>query len=116
MTLLKIELRKKVAYMTGDVGRIGLEETIAALRRELIASIFAAQNEALRFEVGEVIMEFNVEVERSKDGKGGIKFWVVELGGGVGTKDKTIHKVTVPLRTVRRDGKPILTGSDEVPE
>ncbi|MBW4685607.1 MAG: hypothetical protein KME40_11040 [Komarekiella atlantica HA4396-MV6] len=102
--------------MTDDVGRIGLEETIAALRREIIASIVASQDERLRFEVGEVTVEFHVEVERSADVKGGIKFWVVGLGGSSGTKDKSIHKVTIPLKPLRRDGKPVLTGSDEVPK
>jgi len=58
----------------------------------------------------------HVEVERSLEAKGGIKFWVVELGGGGGDKNKSIHKVSIPLKPVRRDGKPVLTGSDEVPE
>jgi hypothetical protein len=101
--------------MTDDLGRIGLEEMIAALRQELVASIISSQAEVLRFEVGEVTLEFHVEVERSADAKGGIKFWVVELGGSGGTKDKSIHKVTIPLNPLRRDGKPVLTGSNEVP-
>lgn len=102
--------------MADGVGRIGLEEAIAALRQELIASVVASQGEHLRFEVGEITMEFHVEVERSAEAKGGIKFWVVELGGGGGQKDKSTHKVIIPLKPVRRDGKPVFTGSDEVPE
>ena len=102
--------------MTDGVGRIGLEETISALRQELIASIVASQGEGLRFEVGEVTVEFHVEVERSSDAKGGIKFWVVELSGSSGAKDKSIHKVTIPLKPLRRDGKPVLTGSEKVPK
>ncbi|MGI0493293.1 trypco2 family protein [Alkalinema pantanalense CENA528] len=102
--------------MANDVNRLGLEETIGALRRELVASSYASQGEGLRFEVGEVTVELHVEVERSLEAKSGIKFWVVELGGGGGEKDKSIHKVSIPLKPVRRDGKPVLTGSDEVPE
>lgn len=101
--------------MPENLGRIGLEETIAALRQELIASITASQGEKLRFEVGEVTVELHVEMERSVNARGGIKFWVVELGGSGGTKDKAVHKVTVPLKPLRVDGKPVLTGSDEVP-
>jgi hypothetical protein len=96
--------------------RIGLQEAIAALRAELIESVVASQGERLRFEVGEITMEFQIEVERSAEAKGGIKFWVVELGTGGATKDKDVHKVVIPLKAVRADGKPILTGSDEVPE
>jgi len=98
------------------MNRIELKDSIAALRKELIESILAAQGEGLRFEVGEVTMEFHVEVERSVEGKGGIKFWVVELGAGGTDKDKAIHKVTIPLKPVRADGRPVLTGGSEVPE
>lgn len=99
------------------MAQIGLKEAISALRQELIESIVAAQGEKLRFEVGEVMMEFHVEVERSVDVKGGIKFWVVELGAGEANKDKAIHKVTIPLKPVRQDGGPVLTGStDQIPE
>jgi hypothetical protein len=101
--------------MSENLGQIGLKETIVALRQELIASIVASQGEKLRFEVGEVTLEFHVEVERSTDAKGGIKFMVVELGGSSGTKDKSVHKVAISLKPLRVDGKPVLTGSDEVP-
>lgn len=96
--------------------RIALQDSIAALRQELIESIVAAQGEKLQFEVGEVLIEFQLEVEQSVDGKGGIKFWVVEMGAGATSKDKAIHKLTIPLKPVRADGKPILTGSDDTPE
>lgn len=96
--------------------RIGLQEAIAALRAELIESVIASQGERLRFEVGEITMEFQIEVERSIEAKGGIQFWVVELGAGGAAKDRDVHKVVIPLKPVRADGKPILTGSDEVPE
>lgn len=96
--------------------RIGLQEAIAALRAELIESVEVSRGERLRFEVGEITMEFQLEVERSVEAKGGIQFWVVELGAGGAVKDKDVHKVVIPLKPVRADGKPILTGSDEVPE
>ena len=102
--------------MSEGVRRIGLEEAIAALRQELIASVISSQREALRFEVGEITMEFHVEVERSNEVKAGIKFWVVELGGGGGQKDKSTHKVTIPLKPVKYDGKPVFTGSEEIPQ
>ncbi len=96
--------------------RIALQDSIAALRQELTASIVAARGEQLQFEVGEVVMEFQVEVEQSKDGKGGIKFWVVEMGASAASKDKAIHKLSIPLKPVRADGKPVLTGSNDIPE
>ena len=96
--------------------RIGLQEAIAALRAELIESVVASHGERLRFEVGEITMEFQVEVERDIEANGGLKFYVVELGARGTEKAKDVHKVVIPLKPVRADGKPILTGSDEVPE
>lgn len=96
--------------------RIGLQEAIAALRAELIESVVASKGERLRFEVGEITMEFQIEVERTVEAKGVIHFWVVELGAGGAAKDSDVHKVVIPLKPIRADGKPILTGSDEVPE
>jgi hypothetical protein len=99
-----------------ELGRIGLQEAIAALRTELIESVIASQGERLRFEVGEITMEFQIEVERSIEAKGGLKFYVVELGAGGTEKAKDVHKVVIPLKPVRSDGKPVLTGLAEVPE
>jgi hypothetical protein len=101
-------------YMT-KLERIGLHEAIAALRAELIESVVASHRERLRFEVEEITMEFQLEVERSAEAKGGIKFWVVELSTGGTVKDKDVHKVVTRLKPVRADGKPILTGSVEKP-
>jgi len=102
--------------MAESAGRIGLKDAIAALRGELIESIITAQGERLRFEVGEITMEFQVEVERSAEARGGIKFWVVEVGTGGAVKGKDVHRVVIPLKPVRADGKPVLTGSDDIPE
>ena len=86
------------------------------MRAELIESVISSYGERLRFEVGEITMEFQIEVERNIEAKGGLKFYVVELGAGGTEKAKDVHKVVIPLKPVRVDGKPILTGSDEVPD
>lgn len=114
---IKIELLSKPRVNSmAEAKRVGLQEAIAALRAELIESVVASQGELLRFEVGEITMEFQIEVERSADAKGGIKFWVVEFGVGGTAKNKEAHKVVIPLRPIRANGKPILTGGNEVPE
>ena len=96
--------------------RVGLKETVAALRTELSDSIAAAAEEKLRFEVGTINLEFQVEVERTAEGSGGIKFWVVELGGKISRKSATTHTVTISLKPVSQDGRPVLTGSAVAPQ
>jgi hypothetical protein len=90
--------------------RIGLKDAITALRTELSESISAALPEELRFEVGEITLEFKVEVERTGEASAGIKFWVVDVGGKGTQSSGTTHTITIPLKPITRGGQPILTG------
>jgi Trypsin-co-occurring domain 2 len=94
------------------VERLKITEAVAALRAELTEAILAGEGEEIRFEVGEIELAFEVAVERSA--KGGINFWVVEVGGS-GSSTET-HTVRIPLKPTHPDGRPVLTGgTDEVP-
>jgi len=93
--------------------RIDLKTEIAALRSELIEPIDAAYNEPLRFEVGKIKMEFQVDVEQSTDAKCGLKFWVVEGTLGGTSKEKNTHKITVSLTPQDENGQKVLTGGNE---
>ena len=95
---------------------IGLTEAIGALREELTAAIAAAGAERLKFEVGQITMEFQVVVERAVKGKGGVKFWVVEAGAEASTSTARTHRLTVPLTPVSPQGTPVLTGEVIIPE
>jgi hypothetical protein len=98
------------------INKVGLRETLEALRVELSKSILAAEGEQIRFEVGEIELEVQFVVEQSKEGKGGLKFWVVEMGGGVTNKDTITHRIKILLKPIGEDGKPVLTGSDDIPD
>ncbi|NCT42253.1 MAG: hypothetical protein GPJ35_01965 [Microcystis aeruginosa G11-09] len=76
------------------INKVGLRETLEALRVELIQFV----------------------VEQSKEGKGGLKFWVVEMGGGVTNKDTITHRIKIPLKPIGEDGGPIKTASDDIPD
>ena len=91
--------------------RIGLKNAIGALREELSEAILAATNEDLKFQVGEITLEFQVEVELAAEGSGKVNFWVVEIGGSGSRTSSTTHKVSVPLKPTTVDGQPVLTGS-----
>ena len=97
---------------------IGLAETVAALRAELAAAVAAGVDEEIQFPVGPVQLEFHVGVTRSAEGKGGLRFWVLELGGGSSRATETIQKLTVSLGPpVDTAGEPIRVhrGSDQKP-
>jgi hypothetical protein len=100
------------------VERIGLAETVAALRAELAAAVAAAAGEEIQFPVGPVQLEFHIGVTKSADAKGGLRIWVLELGGGGSRATETIQKMTVTLEPpVDADGERVLVhrGLDEKP-
>ncbi|NJN49096.1 MAG: hypothetical protein HC805_04035 [Alkalinema sp. RL_2_19] len=92
-----------------ETQRIGLKDAIEALRIELSESILVSEGKEVRFEVGEIEMEFQVAVEQTTEGKGGIKFWVVELSGGASEKNSMVHRIKIPLKPQWKDGSPGLS-------
>src|SRR6266852_4325525 len=58
---------------------VGLADAIAALRKELTAAMTAGQDEDVRFRLGPVELEFELDVKRDAKAKGGVKFWVVSV-------------------------------------
>ena len=77
--------------------KIGLVETIDALRSELAAAVKKAQGQEIQFPIGSVQLEFQVGVTWDAEAKGGVKFWVLELGASGSYANKSVQKVTLNL-------------------
>src|SRR5207249_7355677 len=89
-----------------DTGEIALTEALAELRTEIERAITQAEDARLKFEAIDVTMEFQVGITRSKEGRGALKFWVFELGGGRTRSDVETQTVTLKLKPVLADGRP----------
>ncbi|ROR91074.1 trypco2 family protein [Nocardioides aurantiacus] len=90
--------------------RLGLAESIESLRRELAEAIAVGAERDLQFEVGEIQLQLTLTAERSKEGSGGVKFWVVDARGGLSATDTVTHTLTVPLTPRPKGGGATLTG------
>ena len=77
--------------------KIGLTETIEALRSELGAAVASAKGQAVQFPVGPIQLEFHVAVTRDVEGNAGVKFWVLDLGTKGSLGDEVVQKVIVNL-------------------
>ena len=88
-------------------GELELATAVAAVRDELLQAAAAAQDENLRFEVGEVSMEFSVEIRKDANAKVGFTAWVVTAGAGGGVGRSDIHKVALSLRPHFADGRQV---------
>jgi hypothetical protein len=79
------------------VEKIGLVETIDALRSELAAAVEKAQGQEIQFPIGSVQLEFQVGVTWDAEAKGGVRFWVLELGASGSYANESVQKVTLNL-------------------
>lgn len=96
----------------GPLDGVELSVAVAGLREELQEAISAAVDEQLQFEALSVDMTFQVGVTRSGEGSGGLKFWVVELGGKAAYAAQSLQTVTLNLRPVLVDGRLVRISSD----
>ena len=83
---------------------IGLQEAIRTLRTELTAAMQEGEDQQLRFRAGPIELEFLVQVSREKSGDGGVKFWVVSIGGSAKATSSTTHRITLTLNPITPDG------------
>jgi Trypsin-co-occurring domain 2 len=93
LKVLQGEGRRLVADSAG----VGLADAVRALRAELTSAMTEGADQALRFELGPVEMEFLLEVNREAGGQGGVRFWVVSLGGSGSVARGSTHRVTLQL-------------------
>ncbi len=76
---------------------IGLVEAIAAVRAELTRAVEENADKDIQFPVSGVDLEFHVGVTRSAAATGGVRFWVIELGGSGSYESQSVHTVKVSL-------------------
>ena len=98
--------------------QLELAETVEALRAELARAAAAGAEAEFQFPVSGVQLEFHVGVTKTGEGKAGVRFWVVELGGSGSYAREEIQTVTVTLGApVDRNGDPvkIYRGSTQKP-
>ena len=84
----------------GEVGVVELGELIRELRGELQKAMAEGQGDPLRFELGPVELELTVGVNREAAGKGGVRFWVIELGSDGKVARESTQRITLTLQPV----------------
>jgi len=78
--------------------RIELADVVGSVRDGLVEAASRGAGNGLRFELGEIQMEFMVEVRRDARARGGVKAWVVDAGAEAGVSRAQTHKVSFTLK------------------
>ena len=80
-----------------DFVSVELATAVKAIRDELVRAAAAAEEEPVLFDVGEIQMEFMVELRHDVGAKGGFKAWVVTAGADARTALGSTHRVAFTL-------------------
>lgn len=95
-----------------DADWVGLAEAVERLRAEFELAREMSEGKQLRFEIGDVEMEFHVSVRRDGSGEGGVRLGVVTLGAKGSIGDERTHKLKVLLRPQDEEGRPARISRD----
>jgi hypothetical protein len=72
---------------------------------ELEESMKESEGEELRFVLGDIDLELQLEVSREEKGDAGIRFWLVSLGGSVDVSRGATHTVRLKLTPETKGGE-----------
>lgn len=87
------------------MSRVPLAGALRQLRAELIESMHSAEEEEIRFALGVIELELQLEVSSEVEGDVGIRFWLVSLGGSAGASRSATHTVRLTLTPETKGGE-----------
>ncbi|MFI1741499.1 trypco2 family protein [Streptomyces sioyaensis] len=102
----------KVQGVQDPLGKIELAEAVQGIRDQLLNSANSANGQQIKFEVGEIDLDFTVELRRDASTKAGFKAWVV-TGEAQGSSTRTAtHRVSIKLHPkYSNNGQPVEIGN-----
>jgi hypothetical protein len=80
---------------------IPLASAIRALRAELQEAMTVGEGAQLRFALGAIELELQVQAASEGAGEGSIKFWVVSIGGKGARSSQATHTLRLSLTPIR---------------
>ncbi|WP_405501905.1 trypco2 family protein [Streptomyces anulatus] len=85
------------AENTHALDGIELADAVASIRNQLIDAATRATDRPVSFAVGDIQMEFTLELRREAKAGGRVKAWVVEAGADAARTTGRTHKVAFTL-------------------
>ncbi|MET7465232.1 trypco2 family protein [Nonomuraea sp. NPDC005501] len=92
---------------------VELDDAITALRKQLDEARKRGADEDLKFALGEVTVEFGMEVRKEGSGNAGVRFGVVSVGAKGTVAKNVTHKVTIKMTPRMSDGESVDVGDED---
>lgn len=91
---------------------LDLADAIETLRDQLSEAQRRGQDSPLRFVLGEITAEFELELVRAKNGGGALRFGVVEADARRERTTRSTQRLTLRLNPEHRGGGDVAVGDD----
>ncbi len=82
----------------------GLSDAISAIRSELTKAMNSAAESDIRFRLGPVELEFEIEARKDAGADAGVRFWVLSAGVKGDVSAGSTHRIKLVLQPVAPDG------------
>jgi hypothetical protein len=104
--------------VSGEVEMPGmpLAAVVESLRAELTKALAKGEGEEVRFRLGPVELEFQVQVSGEVGAEAGVKFWVVAVGGSASQSSASTHTLRLVLHPTDRGGGDLTVGERDSAE
>jgi hypothetical protein len=83
---------------TDGVPALELVQAIDGIRAQLSRAVEQAEGHRLQFELGDVELEFTVSITQDSKAEGGIRVWVLNIGGSAGESVAGTQRLKITLK------------------
>jgi hypothetical protein len=99
-----------------EVPGMPLAAVVESLRVELATALAQGEGEQVRFRLGPVELEFQVQVSGEVGTEAGVKFWVVSVGGSASRTSASTHTIKLVLHPTGVDGGDVTISDEDAAE
>ncbi len=90
----------------------GLSDAITSIRSELTKAMSSSGESEIRFRLGPVELEFELEARKDAGATAGVKFWVVSVGAKGDVSAGSTHRIKLTLQPVGPNGVDVEVSAD----
>jgi hypothetical protein len=90
----------------------GLSDAITSIRSELTKAMGSSEGGEIRFRLGPVELELELEARKDAGATAGVKFWVVSVGARGDVSAGSTHRIKLILQPVGPGGEDVEVAAD----
>lgn len=90
----------------------GLSDAITSIRGELTRAVASGEGEDIRFRLGPVELEFELEARKDAGATAGVRFWVISAAAKGDVSSGSVHRIRLTLQPITTGGADVEVAED----